>query len=66
MAEKRVVVDASTAESVGGSGGWFRQVGPTEHRERGPWDRERMLACAEENGTDKSAPPGSEREREGA
>jgi hypothetical protein len=31
--------------------------------ERGPWDRESKLACAERTGTDKSTPPDSERER---
>jgi hypothetical protein len=32
----------------------------------GPWDSERRPACAEETGADRSAPPGSERERERA
>jgi hypothetical protein len=31
--------------------------------ERGPRDSERRHTCAEETGADKSAPPGSERER---
>ena len=32
--------------------------------EPGPWDSERRRACAEESGADRSAPPGSEWERE--
>jgi hypothetical protein len=34
VARKRAVMGASTAESVGGSGGRFRQARPTEQRER--------------------------------
>jgi hypothetical protein len=34
VARKCAVVGASTAESAGGSGGRFRQAGPTEQRER--------------------------------
>jgi hypothetical protein len=34
VAGKRAVVGASTAESTGDSGGWFRQAGPMGQRER--------------------------------
>jgi hypothetical protein len=57
-------------------GGRFRQARPIEQRERaseraaeltsGARGTERVLACAEKTGADKSAPPGSERERERA
>jgi hypothetical protein len=75
VAEKRSVVGASTVESAGGSGGTALTGGAhgTERAgertgsradERGPWDRERRLACTEKTSADKSAPPRSERERE--
>jgi hypothetical protein len=77
MAGKCAIVGASTAESIGGWGGTVPIGGAhgTERAgertgsradERGPWDSERRCARAEETGADRSAPPGSERERERA
>jgi hypothetical protein len=75
VAGKRAVVGTSTADSAGGSGGRFRQAGPTEQREWQANGRSALTSGApgierEEGarargvGAGSSVPPAREREKE--